>query len=61
VVIWTAGDLRAVPPEFRKIAVEAAVQPPFQLNYRRGVDSVTIGWAILLPKPSYAKGENGRP
>ena len=40
-VVWTAGDLTAVPPELRTIAVEAAVQPPFQLHDRRG-DSTSM-------------------
>jgi hypothetical protein len=56
VVVWTVGDLHAVPAEFRTIAVEAAVQPPFLLHYRRGDSSLNVGWAILLPKPSYAGG-----
>ena len=54
-VVWTVGDLNAVPPEFRTIAVEAAVQPPFQLHDRRGDSIVNVGWAILQPRPSYAK------
>jgi hypothetical protein len=61
VVVWTAGDLNAVPVEFRTIAVDAAVQPPFLLNYLRGDSSLNIGWAILLPKPSYALGASGQP
>jgi hypothetical protein len=54
VVVWTAGDLHAVPVEFRNVAADAQVQPPFQLKYRRGDSSVSVGWAILLPRPSYA-------
>jgi hypothetical protein len=53
-VVWTAGDLTAVPPALRTIAVEAAVQPPFQLHDRRGDSMVNVGWAILQPRPSYA-------
>ena len=60
-VVWTAGDLRVVPAEFRTMAADAAVQPPFLLHYRRGVDSLYVGWAILLPRPSYAGGPSGRP
>jgi hypothetical protein len=56
VVVWTAGDLHAVPVEFRNIAADAQVQPPFLLKYRRGDSSVYVGWAILLPRPSYAGG-----
>ena len=55
-VVWTAGDLTAVPPELRTIAVEAAVQPPFQLHDRRGDSTINVGWAILQPRPSYAGG-----
>ncbi len=55
VVVWTAGDLHAMPPELRTIAADAAVQPPFLLHYRRGDASLNVGWAILLPRPSYAR------
>ena len=55
-VVWTAGDLTAVPPELRTIAVEAAVQPSFQLHDRRGDSTLNVGWAILQPRPSYAGG-----
>ena len=61
VVVWTSGDLNAVPVELRTIAVDAAVQPPFELPYRRGGGSVSVGWAILLPRPSYAGGPNAQP
>jgi len=53
-VVWTAGDLNAVPPGLRTIAADAAVQPPFQLRYLRGDSSLNVGWAILHPRPSYA-------
>jgi len=59
VVVWTAGDLNAVPVEFRKIAVDAQVQPPFLLHYRRGDQSLYVGWAILFPRPSYARVGGG--
>jgi hypothetical protein len=55
VVVWTAGDLHVVPVEFRAVAVEAAVQPPFLLHFRRGDSSMYVGWAILQPRPSYAE------
>ena len=55
-VVWTAGDLRAVPPALRTIAADAAVQPPFLLHYRRGDSMLNVGWAILQPRPSYAGG-----
>jgi hypothetical protein len=53
-VVWSAGDLQVLPAEFRTIAADAAVQPPLLLHDRRGVESLTVGWAILLPRPSYA-------
>jgi hypothetical protein len=55
-VVWTTGDLTAVPPALRTIAVEAAVQPPFQLHDRRRDSMLNVGWAILQPRPSYAGG-----
>jgi len=53
-VVWTVGDLNAVPPGLRTIAVDAAVQPPFGLRYLRGDSSLNVGWAILHPRPSFA-------
>jgi len=58
VVVWTVGDLHAVPVELRTIAADAALQPPFLLHYRRGTSILYVGWAILLPRPSYAGGTN---
>jgi hypothetical protein len=55
VVVWTDGDLNAVPPGLRSVAVDAAVQPPFVLRDRRGDSSINVGWAILYPKPSFAE------
>ncbi|MFN3657647.1 MAG: glycosyltransferase family 39 protein [Pseudolabrys sp.] len=55
VIVWTAGELDAVPIGYRNIAVDAQVQPPFQLKYRFGGDSLNVGWAILLPRRSYAE------
>ena len=55
VVVWTAGDLTVIPVQFRKIASEAAVQPSFLIPDRRGDGFVNVGWAILLPKPAFAK------
>jgi hypothetical protein len=48
-VVWTAGDLRNLPPQYRTIAGSAEVQPPFLLHYRRGDSSLYVGWAILKP------------
>jgi 4-amino-4-deoxy-L-arabinose transferase-like glycosyltransferase len=54
-VVWTAGDPRIIPPAFRTIADEAAVQEPFTLKNLRGDKTTTVGWAILLPRPSFAE------
>ena len=54
VVVWTDGDLNVMPPALRTIAADAAVQPPLTLPFRRGDQVLDVGWAILLPKPSYA-------
>ncbi len=54
VVVWTFGDLKVIPPEFRTVAADAAVQPPFTLDDLRGGNKTNVGWAILLPRPSYA-------
>ncbi len=53
-VVWTAGDPKVMPVELRNVAADAAVQPAFALPYRRGPGEVTVGWAILLPRPSFA-------
>jgi 4-amino-4-deoxy-L-arabinose transferase-like glycosyltransferase len=53
VVVWTSGDLQAMPPELR--TADAAVQQPFTLPFRRGDQVLYVGWAILLPRPSYAR------
>jgi hypothetical protein len=60
VVVWTAGDLKSIPVEFRNIAGDAAVQPPILLHYRRGDSSLYVGWAILLPHPSFAQAASER-
>jgi hypothetical protein len=54
VVVWTDGDLNAVPPGLRSVAADGAVQPPFVLRDRRGDSTINVGWAILYPKPSFA-------
>jgi Dolichyl-phosphate-mannose-protein mannosyltransferase len=54
VVVWTFGDTHVMPPQFRTIAGDAAVQPPFTLNDLRGGNKTNVGWAILLPRPAYA-------
>ncbi|MBS0245524.1 MAG: glycosyltransferase family 39 protein [Proteobacteria bacterium] len=54
VIVWTDADLTVVPPAYRSVAPDAAVQPSFTLPYRRGPGHVAVGWAIVLPKPSFA-------
>ena len=60
-VVWTEGDLKVIPPAYRTIAADAAVQPPILLHYRRGDSNLNVGWAILLPRPSYARAPSARP
>jgi 4-amino-4-deoxy-L-arabinose transferase-like glycosyltransferase len=55
VVVWTDGDRNVIPLAYRNIAGDAAVQAPFTLPYRRGSGEVTVGWAILLPRPAFAR------
>ena len=55
VVVWTTGNLQALPVELRTIAADAAVQQPFSLPFRRGEQVLYVGWASLLAKPSYAQ------
>jgi 4-amino-4-deoxy-L-arabinose transferase-like glycosyltransferase len=57
VVVWTAGDLHVIPAEFRTVAADAAVQPPFLLDDLRGGNKTNVGWAILLPRPAYANAD----
>lgn len=54
VIVWTNADTNAVPPPYRTVAPDAAVQPSFVLPYRRGPGGVEIGWAIVMPKPAFA-------
>jgi hypothetical protein len=55
VVVWTDGDLKTLPVEYRNIAADAQVQPPFTLPFLRGDQVLNVGWAILLPQRSYAR------
>jgi hypothetical protein len=61
VVVWTSGDLKVLPVEFRNIAADAQVQPSFTLPFRRGDQILNVGWAILLPQRSYAETPSARP
>ena len=55
-VLWTAGDPKVMPVELRTVADGAAIQAPFVLKDLRGDNVTNVGWAILLPRPSYADG-----
>ena len=50
VVVWTDGDLKTLPPEYRALAPNAEVQPALPLHYRHGGDALYAGWAILPPQ-----------
>jgi hypothetical protein len=54
-VVWTAGDPKVMPPELRTVAADAAIQLPFVLKDLRGGNVTHVGWAILLPRPSFAR------
>lgn len=56
-VLWTDGDPKLMPVAYRAIAADAAIQPQFVLKDRRGDLSMTVGWAILQPKPSFARSD----
>jgi hypothetical protein len=49
VVVWTTGDLHAVPATLARTARNAAVQPPLTLPMRRGNGEVRVGWGIIPP------------
>jgi hypothetical protein len=38
------------------VAGDAEVQPPFTLPMRLGAGMVTVGWAVLRPRPVVAMG-----
>jgi hypothetical protein len=59
VVVWTDGDPRVMPMRLRNIAGDAQVQPPFTLPFRRGEGTLTVGWAILRPQPTFARAHSG--
>jgi 4-amino-4-deoxy-L-arabinose transferase-like glycosyltransferase len=61
VVVWTSGDPKAMPDEFKKIAAGAAIQPSFTLHDRRGDASTNVGWAVLSAAPSYAQSSHDEP
>ena len=50
VLVWTEGDLHALPANFAAIAPGAEVGTPFDLPFHRGDGTVRVGWAILRPQ-----------
>jgi 4-amino-4-deoxy-L-arabinose transferase-like glycosyltransferase len=54
VVVWVDSDPRVLPAAYRAIAEDAELQEPFTLPYRRGAGAVTVGWAVLRPRPAVA-------
>jgi hypothetical protein len=57
IVIWDSGDPRTLPTRFRAVAEDAEVQEPFVLPFRRGDARLTVGWAVLRPRPAMAGGD----
>lgn len=60
VVVWTSGDPNVIPIDLRGIAGDAQVQPPFTVPFRRGHRTLTVGWAILPPQPTFAARATAR-
>jgi hypothetical protein len=56
IVVWTTGNPNVLPPAYRAVAGDAEVQPPFTLPMRLGAGTVTVGWAVLRPRPVVAMG-----
>ena len=54
VVVWTDGDPRVLPRQYMALADDAEIQPPFTLPMRLGPRHVTVGWAVLRPRPVVA-------
>ena len=53
-VVWTDGDPGRLPAAYRAIAEDAELQPPFTLPFRLGTQTLTVGWALLRPRPVVA-------
>ena len=49
IVAWT-GETSNIPEAYAPIAGNAVVQPPISFPFRRGNNSVTVGWAIVKPQ-----------
>jgi hypothetical protein len=50
IVVWTDGDLNALPESFTPIADGAEVGAPFALPFRSGEMVLRVGWAVLRPQ-----------
>jgi hypothetical protein len=50
IVVWTNGDLSALPESFAAVADGAEVGAPFALPFRRGEMMLRVGWAVLPPQ-----------
>jgi hypothetical protein len=50
VVVWTEGDLQALPESFAAIAAGAEPGTPFELPFHRGGNVLHVGWAVLRPQ-----------
>jgi hypothetical protein len=55
VIVWTEGDLRTLPLQYRVYADHALMQAPFQVPFRRGNRVLDVGWAIVPPQPHFAE------
>ena len=56
VVVWADNrDPNVLPRAYRAIADDAEVQPGFTLPFRLGTGQVTVGWAVLRPRPVVAR------
>jgi 4-amino-4-deoxy-L-arabinose transferase-like glycosyltransferase len=50
VLVWTDGDLDALPASFAAVAPGAEVGAPFALPFRSGEMALHVGWAVLHPQ-----------
>jgi hypothetical protein len=54
VVVWTDEDPNVLPQMYRAIADDAEIQPGFTLPMRLGSRTISVGWALLRPRPVVA-------
>jgi 4-amino-4-deoxy-L-arabinose transferase-like glycosyltransferase len=53
-VVWVDDDPKVLPRAYRAIADDAEMQPGFTLPMQLGSGQVTVGWALLRPRPVVA-------